>query len=578
MLSDQKDKLQVATKSMAVSLGEMIKGVNDEKAVEIIRNAIDSIRFEEDKSGYFFVYKGTVNVALPTKKESQGQDLAGLVDKNGVPFVREIARQAEKGGGFVEYVFPKPGKGDQPKLSYAEMIPGTKYWIGTGVYIDNINEAKAGMRAAIEGVARGMTSTILMVMAAVFVVVVLPVSWLLIQSIVRPIKAATRAASQVAAGNLDIALQDEGASEVGILNRAIENMVGTLRSNIAEITAKTDLAEEKARASEQATREAEEARLAAERAKAEGMLHAAVKLEDVVEIITSASEQLSAQIEQSSRGAEEQSGRVGETATAMEEMNSTVMEVAKNASQAAESADNAKGKAEGGADIVARVIQGIGDVQQQALGLKSDMLALGQQAESIGQVLNVISDIADQTNLLALNAAIEAARAGEAGRGFAVVADEVRKLAEKTMTATREVGEAIRGIQDGAKKNIGNVELAVGSIDAATGLAGQSGDSLKEIVGLVDVTSEQVRSIATAAEEQSATSEEINRSIEDIRRISAETSDGMRQSAQAVGELANQALVLKGLIADMKGGDDDSIPSRSRALAGAHKALPGKRR
>jgi methyl-accepting chemotaxis protein len=394
---------------------------------------------------------------------------------------------------------------------------------------------------------------------------------------VRPLKLLEAYASEVAAGRLDSTLSLRLKNEIGKLADSLRTMVASLKGKITEADEKTRVASEESARAAKATKEAEEARLAAERAKAEGMLHAAVKLEGVVEIITSASEQLSAQIEQSSRGAEEQSGRVGETATAMEEMNSTVIEVAKNASQAAESAENAKGKAEGGADIVARVIQGIGDAQQQALGLKSDMLTLGQQAESIGQVLNVISDIADQTNLLALNAAIEAARAGEAGRGFAVVADEVRKLAEKTMTATREVGEAIRGIQDGAKKNIGNVELAVGSIDAATGLAGQSGDSLKEIVGLVDVTSEQVRSIATAAEEQSATSEEINRSIEDIRRISAETSDGMRQSAQAVGELASQALVLKGLIADMKGGDDDSAPGRSHAPAGARKALPGKR-
>jgi methyl-accepting chemotaxis protein len=228
------------------------------------------------------------------------------------------------------------------------------------------------------------------------------------------------------------------------------------------------------------------------------------------------------------------------------------MEVAKNASQAAETADQAKHQAQDGAKVVTEVVTGIAEVESTALELKNDMTLLGKRAQEIGQVLNVISDIADQTNLLALNAAIEAARAGDAGRGFAVVADEVRKLAEKTMTATKEVGDAIRGIQSEANKNIGNVDLAVKKISFVTILATKSGDSLNEIVKLVDLTTDQVRAIATASEEQSATSEEINRSIEDVNRVSMETSDAMRQSAQAVGELATQAQVLKRLIDEMK--------------------------
>ena len=306
------------------------------------------------------------------------------------------------------------------------------------------------------------------------------------------------------------------------------------------------------------------------RAKAEGMLQAAEQLESVVEIVTSASEQLSAQIEQSSRGTEEQTNRIGETATAMEEMNATVMEVAKNASNAASTADQAKVKAEEGSKVVSQVVQGIEQVQHQSEEMKNDMGNLGKQAEGIGQILNVISDIADQTNLLALNAAIEAARAGEAGRGFAVVADEVRKLAEKTMTATKEVGAAIRGIQEGTKKNIDNVERSCKNIEEVTNLATNSGEALKQIVTLADKTTDQVRSIATASEQQSATSEEINRSIESVNRISSETADGMRESAQAVGELANQAQVLKRLIDEMKsdgGSGTKELPAGKKTLA-----------
>jgi methyl-accepting chemotaxis protein len=182
------------------------------------------------------------------------------------------------------------------------------------------------------------------------------------------------------------------------------------------------------------------------------------------------------------------------------------------------------------------------------------MDVLGKSAGSIGQVMGVINDIADQTNLLALNAAIEAARAGDAGRGFAVVADEVRKLAEKTQTATKEVGEAIGGIQRGTRKNLENVESAAHTVEQATELAGKSGEALEEIVHLVEISTDQVRSIAAASEEQSAASEEINRSIEDISRISSETASAMNQSAQAVGDLATQAGSLRQLIEKMKSG------------------------
>ena len=168
--------------------------------------------------------------------------------------------------------------------------------------------------------------------------------------------------------------------------------------------------------------------------------------------------------------------------------------------------------------------------------------------------MNVISDIADQTNLLALNAAIEAARAGDAGRGFAVVADEVRKLAEKTMSATKEVGDAIEGIQSGTQKNIHNVEDAVSKIDAATSLASESGNALGEIVHLVDLATDQVRLIATAAGQQYASTEGINSSISDVNRISQETSIGMSQTSRSVSELSSRAVTLKDMISSMQSG------------------------
>ena len=400
-------------------------------------------------------------------------------------------------------------------------------------------------------------------------------AFFLARSITDPISHIISYANDIAGGNLGATLVKRFSHDLGVLQASLEAMVENLKSKILEAEHNSSIASEQSEKAVVAMKEADVARQKAESAKAEGMLQAAHQLEGVVEIVSSASEQLSAQVEQSTRGAEIQSDRVAETATAMEEMNATVLEVARNASQAAGMADQAKHKAQDGAQVVTQVVKGIGEVQTSALELKTDMTSLGKQAEGIGQILNVISDIADQTNLLALNAAIEAARAGDAGRGFAVVADEVRKLAEKTMTATKQVGEAIRGIQEGARKNIDNVEQAVMKIDHATDLANESGVALNEIVNLVDLTTDQVRSIATASEQQSATSEEINKSIEDVNRISSETSEGMKQSALAVGELAHQVQVLKNLIDEMK--EEGGEGARANVVTSKTKALLGGR-
>ena len=357
-------------------------------------------------------------------------------------------------------------------------------------------------------------------------------------------------ASEIASGNLNV--QFKPFKGDGGVYGVIIKMVSKLKEEIEIAESKSHQAEQQAQAAQEAKAQADEATRKAERAKAEGMFHAATQLERVVEVVSSATESLSTQIVQSSRGADEQSNRVHETATAMEEMNATVLEVARNAQQAATASSQTKAQAAEGSEIVNQTVKGIESVQKQSLAIKEDMSILGKQAEGIGQILDVIADIADQTNLLALNAAIEAARAGEAGRGFAVVADEVRKLAEKTMTATQEVGKAITEIQNGTRKNIASVENVAAAIEHATALSGQSGESLTQILAFVDQVNDQVRSIATASEQQSAASEEINHSVEQVATISAETAQAMGHATEAVTELLQQAQVLKQLIQEMK--------------------------
>lgn len=257
--------------------------------------------------------------------------------------------------------------------------------------------------------------------------------------------------------------------------------------------------------------------------------------------IANASSEIAHQVQGVSQGAEEQKGRVRETVLSMGQLRGTINEVAHNATMVSEQANKARSKAQEGSEIVRRSVEAISIVHNLAGGLKEDTSALGLKASSIGQIIEVITDIADQTNLLALNAAIEAARAGEAGKGFAVVADEVRKLAEKTMRATMEVGTAVESIQSGVEQNIRNMDQAVQAIDSATNLANLSGTALDEIVPLVDATSDQVRSIATAAEEQSATCEKIVKNVDSVNDISISTAEGMGRSAKAISELASLA-------------------------------------
>lgn len=437
-------------------------------------------------------------------------------------------------------------------------IAGTDFFATITKVIDDMydvrNKEIESINANLAGIQESISSTLIRVYVSISLtlLIVVIVAFFLARSITTPIQHLISYAKDVAAGNFDARLTDNFSQELESLRASLGIMVDNLKAKIQEAEDNSAKAAEQTMKATEAMRASEIAQKRAETAKAEGMLDAAGHIEDVAVVLTSASEQLSMQIDNSTHGAETQAVRIAETATAMEEMNATVMEVAKNAAEAADTADQARHKAREGADVVTQVVSGIGEVQAASLELKNDMMALGKQAEEIGQILNVISDIADQTNLLALNAAIEAARAGESGRGFAVVADEVRKLAEKTMDATKEVDRAISAIQEGAKKNIANVEFAVSRIDTATSLANSSGDALNEIVNLVNLTTDQVSSIATAAEEQSATSEEINRSIDDVNRISSETSDAMRQSADAVNELTQQVYVLKNLIEQMK--------------------------
>ncbi len=290
----------------------------------------------------------------------------------------------------------------------------------------------------------------------------------------------------------------------------------------------------------------------AKQALVEGRTGAARDLEVIVENIAVISEKLTAQIDNCTQGADTAAIRMAETATAMDEMNNTVLEVAKNSNTSAELAENTKQKALEGSKISKNTEDTMVRLRDESLAIKVSMGELAGHAQSISAVMGVISDIADQTNLLALNAAIEAARAGEAGRGFAVVADEVRKLAEKTMTSTADVSQAIGAIQQSTEVNVDKIDATVKSIEEAAQLAITSGESLSGILEMAEVSADGVRAIATASEEQSATSDEIAQSIADVSGIVNNTTHAMAEATEAVVELSNQSQQLTKLIEKLK--------------------------
>ncbi|MBU4235638.1 MAG: cache domain-containing protein, partial [Proteobacteria bacterium] len=175
MAEDQRAKIKVASHAMALAINQAVEKagyIEQNEKVDLIRSMLGPIRFEEDSSGYFFVYQNTTNVAFPVKLENQGKDLGELRDKNGIYVIQELDKQAKAGGGFVSYIWPKPGSGDTPKISYAEMIPGLDMWIGTGVYLDNIEKTKAELDAKMRGLTRSKTINMLLISGLIFLAII----------------------------------------------------------------------------------------------------------------------------------------------------------------------------------------------------------------------------------------------------------------------------------------------------------------------------------------------------------------------------------------------------------------------
>ncbi|QXH36447.1 methyl-accepting chemotaxis protein [Pseudomonas muyukensis] len=329
------------------------------------------------------------------------------------------------------------------------------------------------------------------------------------RQITRPLRETMDAVEKIASGDLTQTLRVTRRDELGALQQGIARMGNTLRDLITGIR-------------------------------------------DGVTQIASAAEELSAVTEQTSAGANSQKVETDQVATAMHEMAATVQEVARNAEQASHAATNADDEARSGDKVVTEAIGQIERLAHEVHRSTEAMTLLQQESQKIGSVMDVIKSVAEQTNLLALNAAIEAARAGEAGRGFAVVADEVRGLAQRTQQSTEEIEGLIASLQNGTQQVAEVMNGSRSLTDSSVELARKAGDSLDSITRTVSNIQSMNQQIAAAAEQQSAVAEEISRSILNVRDVSEQTAAASDETAASSVELARLGGHLQTLVSQFR--------------------------
>ena len=452
-------------------------------------NRIKSLRYKG--SEYFWINDMHPTMIMhPIKPELDGKDLSDNKDPNGKKlFVEMVSVCKEKGEGFVDYQWSRPGDTKPvPKVSFVKLYQPWGWMIGSGTYVDDVTTDMSRIR-----------SKILMATAAGSVIIIVFV-FLISILITRPLKAGVIFADRLAQGDftvpdLVVKSKDEAGTLAAALNKTkneLSHLLNTAMGSVAGTSTQ----------------------------------------------VASASEELSATVRQMTMRLDEQAKRSTQVATAATEMSQTVVDIAKNASNIATSAVDTLKIAEIGESVVSQTVSEVRVISNTVAESASRITTLGERSKQIFEIVDVIKDIADQTNLLALNAAIEAARAGEQGRGFAVVADEVRKLAEKTSKATAEVGAMIGAIQDETSKAVQAMTESQTRVEKGVSLSAEAGDALHRILDSVRGLQSMVQQIASATEEMSTVSDTISSDIELIADVSRETSGSAAEIEDASNGLA----------------------------------------
>ena len=546
-------KLQVATHAMASGMGAVLARTPAADWPAAVSELVKDLRYGEGDSGYFFVYRGTTVVMNPVRPEAVGQSMADSQDVNGVYFIRDLAKAAGAGGGFVRYVFDKPGGGATPKLSYAEPVPGTDLWIGTGVYIDNLAATQAAVAEQLDVITHQAVQRYVLPLALLALFGVLPLAFATSKSIVRPLRVARDAMQEIARGDGDLTrrLDDEGSDEVAELaaafNEFVRSLQGIIRglgesSSVLSSSAST-LSESTQRMSGSATQIRTRSSTTHEVMQAlkgrVGVIAGQSKqASGEVENVASTTHELSSSAARVLEGSETISRQIDDLAAAMEELSTASREVAHRSAETAQAGQASKTRVE---------------------AVVNQMGRLDDAAQAIGKVVDLINGVAEQTNLLALNASIEAAGAGAAGRGFAVVANEVKVLARRTADATGEIRRQVEDMQ---------------------AIARQTLDMAKEVGVYSSEVGRLTEAIAAASEEQTSTLDELAKSVNEgaesvrvIRAGIAEISGGVDLLATSSGHLAKGSQQMAGAADQMAGHTDHAFTDLSALLAETDKTV-----
>ena len=400
----------------------------------------------------------------------------------------------------------------QNKVDEMRALINTRIKNGTDQMGEQLNKLialnSAGAKQASEQAGRSYDSAIsgIVVVAVAAALLTVLLAWLLTRSIVTPLRKAVEVAQTIAGGDLSKVIEDDGKDEPARLISALSAMQTNLRQTIQHIAGSaTQLA--------------------------------------------SAAEELSAVTEEASKGLQQQNNEIDQAATAVNEMTAAVEEVARNAVSTSEASTQSNQAAREGRD---RVVETVGAIQTMTQDVQNTSLlieGLATQGRDIGKVLDVIRAIAEQTNLLALNAAIEAARAGEAGRGFAVVADEVRALAHRTAQSTQEIEKMVAGIQNGTGEAVQSMQQSNQRTHNTLEMARAAGVALEQITQSISLINERNLVIASASEEQAQVSREVDRNLVNIRDLATQSAAGANQTSAASHELSRLAVDLNAMVA-----------------------------